>query len=68
VTVFLNEKGPDGKDIGIDFKCESYSLDVGWVSIRMKDRAIHLPAYRIKEVQATEATVKPPDVAESRSA
>lgn len=52
VTVFFNEKTPDGKDIALDFNCDSYSIENNWVSIKLPDRIVHIPAYRIKEVQA----------------
>lgn len=58
VTVFFNEKDAKKKDIALDFQCESYAVENGWVSIRLTDRIIHLPEYRIKEVQSTRESTK----------
>lgn len=63
MTVFFNELTKEEKDekgevikpakeIALDFKCESYTLDLGWISLTLKDRIIHIPATRVKEVQA----------------
>lgn len=53
VSIFFNEKDEKtGKDIALDFQCDSYSVENNWVSLKLPDRIVHIPAYRIKEVQA----------------
>ena len=71
MTVFFNDTKDKktGEDLGLDFDCVSYSVENGWVNLKLSDRIIHLPEYRIKEVQSKdkEDTIRKSDASESRS-